>query len=782
MPVGYYFEVITKGLRRHAELLRPDPAGRPVADHRLHPGPATEPARDAASCPTSVNERSTREGSSEYRPRRHTRRRPPRGPPSPDRRTGPTYTRFAGHRGHRRPRALPRRRLRRTSAGARRRRSRKPPRSGSRSAYLTGFTYWFSLPLGGDGAPDDRLPREDVVGPAAPPAAGGRDPHAAAVRSLLFVPLVVVAGIEHYSPYWWTHPDEAHARRTATVRRCRDGAADKREQAIEAGEVHDRQGGRARARSRAEGQLRLPLDAGVHRRRPRAVRDLGHDDLLPQQVGEGCIGRDRQREGGSACTKLEQALRAGLIIYAITITAAATQWVMSLEPGWASTMFPVIFAVNQFLTCFAFCLALFLLFASRPPFKDVMRPKFQLDMGTLLLAFTLFWSYTSFSPVHAGVDREPAGRDPVLPEAVGPTAGWWCVSAALIAFHFALPFLLLLFRDIKLHPVRLRVVAVYLLVDLRDRRDRGGSQPTHAALRRASRIWLMDVGAIVGHRRRVGAVLRLAVEAAAAVAGQPGLPVCRRGTTMSTTNPEHGRAAARTRSAVSRRLHPVRRRGRPRRQRPAGRRDDRARPRSRRLRRRKRHQRAVARGHVLRARVRHDVGHLLLHRANGRGPDRAPAGRRTEQQDRSTSGSPASAAASEVDQPRLEDCSSSARATPARSRSRNCRTGNSPWIHPEDLRANRTNTPAAVPAGWVDPSKTRGTRIPIDDAMEHGRAEGCKVSRPPRLSVAARLADTCRPPPTPAAARCVEGVPPKLRGRGRRRRRASEGEGKKGKK
>ena len=38
------------------------------------------------------------------------------------------------------------------------------------------------------------------------------------------------------------------------------------------------------------------------------------------------------------------------------------------------------------------------------------------------------------------------------------------MSAALIALHFALPFLLLLFRDIKLHPVRLRLVAMYLLV------------------------------------------------------------------------------------------------------------------------------------------------------------------------------------------------------------------------------------------------------------------------------------------------------------------------------
>ena len=42
--------------------------------------------------------------------------------------------------------------------------------------------------------------------------------------------------------------------------------------------------------------------------------------------------------------------------------------------------------------------------------------------------------------------------------------GWWWVSAGLIVFHFACPFLLLLFRDIKLHPVRLRIMAIYLLV------------------------------------------------------------------------------------------------------------------------------------------------------------------------------------------------------------------------------------------------------------------------------------------------------------------------------
>ncbi len=167
----------------------------------------------------------------------------------------------------------------------------------------------------------------------------------------------------------------------------------------------------------------------------------------------------------AALEKLKNFSGPGIIVYALSITAAATLWVMSLEPSWSSTMFPVIFAVNQFLTCFAFCLAFFLFILSRPPFRDLMRPKFQLDMATLMLAFTLFWSYTSFSQFMLVWIGNLPEEIPFYLKRSQPTYGfWWCVSAGLIALHFALPFLLLLFRDIKLHPVRLRMVAIYLCV------------------------------------------------------------------------------------------------------------------------------------------------------------------------------------------------------------------------------------------------------------------------------------------------------------------------------
>jgi magnesium-transporting ATPase (P-type) len=165
---------------------------------------------------------------------------------------------------------------------------------------------------------------------------------------------------------------------------------------------------------------------------------------------------------------------------------------MSVEPGWSSTMFPVIFAVNQFLTALAFSLMLFLVIASRPPVKDVMRPKFQLDMATLMLALTLFWTYTSFSQfMLIWVGNLPEEIPFYLKRSAG---GWWWVSAALAVFHFALPFLVLLFRDIKLHPVRLRVVAAYLLIVCALDVvwwNAPAQEPGPFSL-----AWLMDVGAI----------------------------------------------------------------------------------------------------------------------------------------------------------------------------------------------------------------------------------------------------------------------------------------------
>jgi hypothetical protein len=283
---------------------------------------------------------------------------------------------------------------------------------------------------------------------------------------LLWLPLAygVWAG-GHSSQYWWAQLDDhsgphpAHAE--ASAKAAAGSPDDKLAKQLK---MHEEQVAKAVAHEQEErrkgtlGFLTKPFWVGA--------------SLVYFAIWGGFIFflNTWSREAQSDPLKVERALKKcenlsgpGLIIYAMTITAAVSHWVMSLEPAWASTMFPVIFAVASFLVALAFCVTCFLTLSEKPPLKTIMRPKFQLDMGTLMLAFTLFWSYTSFSQMMLiWIGNLPEEIPYFLKRSNG--TGWWWVSAALIVFHFALPFILLLFRDIKLHPKRLRAVAVYLLV------------------------------------------------------------------------------------------------------------------------------------------------------------------------------------------------------------------------------------------------------------------------------------------------------------------------------
>jgi hypothetical protein len=345
-------------------------------------------------------------------------------------------------------------------------------------SWLAGWTFWFSLPLGGLSLLMIHYLAKTSWGLLL------RRPFEAAARTLplmalLFVPVAAGAFLTHdNSPYWWSEPESAQEAHDE---------AKKGDVAREAAEPGDNPIAAKRAERFKASQAQVEK-AIAHERHARDRGTFGF--LTPAAfavlavvlfviwyamiaylnrlggVSDAVIGVGTPAEQfekiDAAREQLNRFSGPGLIVYAITITAASTQWVMSLEPGWASTMFPVIFAVNQFLTCFAFSVAVFLYLVGREPFKSAMRPKFQLDMGSLMLAFTLFWSYTSFSQMMLIWIGNLPEEIPFFLKRSAP--GWWAVSAGLIVFHFAVPFLLLLFRDVKLHPLRLRAMAVYILV------------------------------------------------------------------------------------------------------------------------------------------------------------------------------------------------------------------------------------------------------------------------------------------------------------------------------
>ncbi|HYV40223.1 MAG TPA: hypothetical protein VEO02_00375 [Thermoanaerobaculia bacterium] len=152
---------------------------------------------------------------------------------------------------------------------------------------------------------------------------------------------------------------------------------------------------------------------------------------------------EQDHAGSPALTRKLQLLSAGgLVAYGLTMTFASIDWVMSLEPHWFSTMYGVLYIAGQALNALAFVTAALVLMSGEKPFSGFVRSSHFHDLGKLLLAFVMFWSYVAFAQyliIWAGN----------LPEEIPwylrrLHGGWGWLGAALVVLHFALPFLLLL--------------------------------------------------------------------------------------------------------------------------------------------------------------------------------------------------------------------------------------------------------------------------------------------------------------------------------------------------
>jgi hypothetical protein len=204
---------------------------------------------------------------------------------------------------------------------------------------------------------------------------------------------------------------------------------------------------------------------------------------------------DQDRDGASVPQRRFRLLSApGLVLYGGTITFAAVDWVMSLEPYWYSTIYPVMFATGQVLTGFAFAIAVVILLAARPPLSEVITPRHLRDLGSLLLAFVLFWAYMSFSQfLLIWVGNLPEEVPWYLRRSRG---GWEWVVVVIALFHFSLPFLLLLSRDVKEDRRRLVLVAVGLLL-MRFIDVFWWIEPAYPHEGQYV-FWLLDIAAVVG--------------------------------------------------------------------------------------------------------------------------------------------------------------------------------------------------------------------------------------------------------------------------------------------
>jgi hypothetical protein len=175
----------------------------------------------------------------------------------------------------------------------------------------------------------------------------------------------------------------------------------------------------------------------------------------------------------------------GLLLMGLTITFSSVDWAMSLDPHWFSHVYGMLFMVGQAVAAMAFMIVLVAQLGAEHPLSRVVEPSDVHDLGKLLLAFIMLWAYLEVSQwIIIWSGNLPEETPWYIRRLHG---GWQYLALVVIAFHFLLPFLMLLSRDLKRDARRLALVAGTVFV-----------------LRAVDLFWLIAPDAPLGHEGHGG--------------------------------------------------------------------------------------------------------------------------------------------------------------------------------------------------------------------------------------------------------------------------------------
>lgn len=150
-----------------------------------------------------------------------------------------------------------------------------------------------------------------------------------------------------------------------------------------------------------------------------------------------------------------------MIVFAITITVAAFDWISSLEPAWYSDIFGVYIFSGTFLAGLS-ATVLAILFLRKNGRLPQVRTDHLYNLGGFLFAFTVFWSYIGFAQYllmwYANLPEEVFWYQERL------HGVWGLILLALALFHFVVPFIVLIPREAKSSPKLLARIAGLILL------------------------------------------------------------------------------------------------------------------------------------------------------------------------------------------------------------------------------------------------------------------------------------------------------------------------------
>jgi len=151
-----------------------------------------------------------------------------------------------------------------------------------------------------------------------------------------------------------------------------------------------------------------------------------------------------------------------VILFALTVTFASIDWIMSLQPHWYSTIFGVYFFAGCFLAGLAFITMVLIGLQCAGVLTKAVTAEHYQDLGKLMFGFTVFWAYIAFSQFmlywYANIPEETEFYLHRLDH------GWQYVSYALPVTNFFIPFFFLMSRHVKRNKAALFAFCLWTLL------------------------------------------------------------------------------------------------------------------------------------------------------------------------------------------------------------------------------------------------------------------------------------------------------------------------------
>lgn len=150
------------------------------------------------------------------------------------------------------------------------------------------------------------------------------------------------------------------------------------------------------------------------------------------------------------------------LVFALTLTFAHFDWVMSLDPHWFSTIFGLVIFAGAMMSCYATLALIGLWYTKNGILENTLTKGNIHDAAKMMFGFTVFWAYVSFSQYYliwyGNIPEETAWYYLRFNE------GWGWVGVAVLFGHFMIPFWFLMSRHMKRSRTALTIGVVWMLI------------------------------------------------------------------------------------------------------------------------------------------------------------------------------------------------------------------------------------------------------------------------------------------------------------------------------